>query len=695
MRGASAGRPVDSGAGHRRRARAAGVDVEAVPVEPALVVLVGDVHLLAAAPSCGAEAANWYSSCGGIHASSPLAGAAGTAARTRRGTRRARRRSRPWSPAVDRRRRRRRRGGRIGDQVLRTAHRRPSRARRRRRTVCHTSGARTASASAALGRVGRRDRVRVDERLAVVADAGSISASHWRPIASRRSSDIGRPPLVSGSGRRSTLASNGTSSSNGCVAPRVRPVLGQPRGVDLQLGEHRRAGVAAAELAHLPLLGQHPQRIADLGPQRAVEARACAAGPSSRFQVVTVGKQPLRRARSRMSPTWSALGMLRASRRCRCTPLAAARLVVIEMPYSVAAMIVAGRKRAYAVWSICAGSTARFFARSSVSFSAPTRSSHCQVPLGGGRRDEQDRLRRLVVGTVEVERDAGVVRSVAGITSVHSSSSRPHWRGVTCRTASGSGRCSRGGRCRAGASDRELHREPGRAGLVGELHGQQRRASGSPNASASVIVVSQACEHGPDPRGAVEPLVDGELDVRRAGQDSRAGAAGRAPPRRWPIRRRASAASVNSGTSCEVVAEQRLGRRLQRVRPARPATRGVVVASSCWPAWPRRARSPGRRLVPPRMRCRSSASDDRPVLERGHVERAAMSKAVSGSSAVDGGQRAPRSRSGAVEQRRELAAAGARTRRACRRGAARRVAGVGRQRVERGRRRAARRPAAP
>ena len=54
------------------------------------------------------------------------------------------------------------------------------------------------------------------------------------------------------------------------VASRARYLVS--RVVDKQqFGEDGRAGVAAAKLAHLPLLGQHPQRIADFGAQSAIE----------------------------------------------------------------------------------------------------------------------------------------------------------------------------------------------------------------------------------------------------------------------------------------------------------------------------------------------------------------------------------------------------------------------------------------
>src|ERR1035437_5513670 len=45
------------------------------------------------------------------------------------------------------------------------------------------------------------------------------SASHCRPISSRMSSATGRPFAMSGSGRRSTVASNGTPYGKGCVPP--------------------------------------------------------------------------------------------------------------------------------------------------------------------------------------------------------------------------------------------------------------------------------------------------------------------------------------------------------------------------------------------------------------------------------------------------------------------------------------------
>ena len=76
------------------------------------------------------------------------------------------------------------------------------------------------------------------------------------------------------------------------------------------------------------------------------------------------------------------------------------------MPYVVLAVTVAGRKREYTVGSRNAGSTARFLARSSVSFSAPTRSAHCHEPVLEAETTSNIDLRRLVVRTRVVKRDS-------------------------------------------------------------------------------------------------------------------------------------------------------------------------------------------------------------------------------------------------------------------------------------------------
>ena len=181
---------------------------------------------------------------------------------------------------------------RIGLEVTGRARRRPSPGRRPPQRVCHASGWAQTSASCLLRRIRRGDRIGVDEGLTVVAGSRpAISASHCRPITSRRSSDRIRPWRWSAAiGRRSTFASSGSCRSRTARAACASGWYLVSRVVShLQLGEHRRAGVAAAELAHLPLLGQHPQRVAHFGAQRAIEALSCAAAPSSRFQVVIVG----------------------------------------------------------------------------------------------------------------------------------------------------------------------------------------------------------------------------------------------------------------------------------------------------------------------------------------------------------------------------------------------------------------------
>ena len=101
----------------------------------------------------------------------------------------------------------------------------------------------------------------------------SIILSHCRPISRRMSSDISWPAAaVNGIGICSTCASSGI-----VVVERLHRAA-EPAGIccsrvvsTLHLREDRRAGVVAAELAHLPLARQHPERVAHLGPQRAVE----------------------------------------------------------------------------------------------------------------------------------------------------------------------------------------------------------------------------------------------------------------------------------------------------------------------------------------------------------------------------------------------------------------------------------------
>ena len=92
-------------------------------------------------------------------------------------------------------------------------------------------------------------------------------------------------------------------------------------------------------------------------------------------------------------------------------------------------MIAAGTRTEYAVWSTSVGSTARSFARSSVSLRAPVRSSHCQVPLPAAGVTTRIACGGSLSGRAKLK-VIPVVRAVAGITSVHSSSIRPHCRAV-------------------------------------------------------------------------------------------------------------------------------------------------------------------------------------------------------------------------------------------------------------------------
>jgi hypothetical protein len=48
-------------------------------------------------------------------------------------------------------------------------------------------------------------------------------------------------------------------------------VLAQARGLEVHLRLDRRSGVVAAELAHLPLPRDHPQRVAHFRAKRAIE----------------------------------------------------------------------------------------------------------------------------------------------------------------------------------------------------------------------------------------------------------------------------------------------------------------------------------------------------------------------------------------------------------------------------------------
>jgi len=121
------------------------------------------------------------------------------------------------------------------------------------------------------GRVRRLDRVRGDERLPVVADPldqGEPLAPHGQAEVERRDAAVDpkrHVPPLDGRLERQPLVER-------LHRTRAGPVLRQARRVDTQLREHRRAGVAAAELPHLPLLREHPERVAHLRAERALEA---------------------------------------------------------------------------------------------------------------------------------------------------------------------------------------------------------------------------------------------------------------------------------------------------------------------------------------------------------------------------------------------------------------------------------------
>ncbi len=219
------------------------------------------------------------------------------------------RRARRWSPAaitgdavvgvVGRRRR----------QVHVEQRRRPSPGRRPRRTSATPRDGRTASASSLAGRVGRGDRVGGDEgvrgsrrcRRSARATAGPWPAA-GRARSAPPAMTAARPPLDLRLERH-------------VVVERLRRPWPSGRYLvsrvvaDLQLGEDRRAGVAAAELAHLPLLGQHPQRVAHLGAAARGRSSCVRGRASSRFHVVTVGNSRSRQRRRGCRRSGRALGM--------------------------------------------------------------------------------------------------------------------------------------------------------------------------------------------------------------------------------------------------------------------------------------------------------------------------------------------------------------------------------------------------
>ena len=238
-----------------------------------------------------------------------------------------------------------------------------------------------------------------------------------------------------------------------------------------------------------------------------------------------------------------------------------------------------------------AGSTARTLARSRVSLSAPTRSSHCHVPLAVAGVTSRMACGGSLSGRAKLN-VIPVVRSVAGMTSVHSSTSSPHCagglverrrvvRGVAEPVAVGA------------VGGIELHRDPGHARLVGELHGQQRGHVGraaqrlDQDGDGLPRLASWA---GPGPRRTSTRRPAARCPRCRSGSSSSAPPVAAATALAHSSA--CAGARVNSGTTTKSSPSSACGRGLQRGDGCGGGT-GRVVQRRAEPGWPCCGRSPG------------------------------------------------------------------------------------------------------
>ena len=353
------------------------VDVERVPVEVPPVVLLGDVAPSRRSPT-GAEHAKRYSSRGGSQAFSPPAGWSNSrsnqatnasAAASSAGLSAVERpriavvgACRPGPPS----------GARTGAAVHRAARRPP-------RTPATPRGGRRPPRRRRLG-IGRRERGSASmNRPRVVADAGD----QLQPVAPHQQPQVERdvaPARRSGTGGARPCASSGSVVVEGCGRRRRRAgTCVSASWSSCSCAEHRRArrrrrGTRRAATA------ASASRAASRTSARSARSKSTRARPPLEPVPDRDRREPpLARAPRAMSSTGSgqpsrsamnsqhAVVARRGWSRSRCR----AASPPSSSPAGTA------RTRVASTWP---GSTARFRARSSVSCSAPTRSSQCQPP---------------------------------------------------------------------------------------------------------------------------------------------------------------------------------------------------------------------------------------------------------------------------------------------------------------------------
>jgi hypothetical protein len=139
--------------------------------------------------------------------------------------------------------------------------------------------------SGVRGRVGQGDRVVADVLPGDPAPVADRRARHeLQPAAPQRQPQVEGDRVGAERERQRAPFHHGLQRASGGKRARrtgrvgVRAEPGERTGDDRVGGRHRRAAVGRLELAELPLPGQQPQRVPDLGAQRAGEVGG--AGPS-------------------------------------------------------------------------------------------------------------------------------------------------------------------------------------------------------------------------------------------------------------------------------------------------------------------------------------------------------------------------------------------------------------------------------
>ena len=141
----------------------------------------------------------------------------------------------------------------------------------KRRDLLPKLGTRANGGIGAMARIDRGDPVKRD---ILVAKPGLDRRDHFQPALAHQQPDIERKRLpvgFEGDGAALDLRLERHLGIETFDRVTRRAIARQLRRFIMDLGIDRRSGIVAAELSHLPLLGQHPQWIADFGAQGAIE----------------------------------------------------------------------------------------------------------------------------------------------------------------------------------------------------------------------------------------------------------------------------------------------------------------------------------------------------------------------------------------------------------------------------------------